>query len=66
VGIDIGYQRAQQIMDLRIRNSIRRDIGGDQQQILQVNSKYNQVKFRLVLVPVYLAAFSYQKRFIVM
>lgn len=62
LGIDVGYQRAQQIMDITIRSSIRRDIGGDQQQILQVDSVYEHVKFRLVLVPVYMAAFSYQKK----
>jgi len=62
VGIDAGYQKAQQIMDVKIRSSIRRDIGGDQQQILQVNSQYDEVKFRLVLVPVYMAAFSYHSK----
>jgi len=62
LGIDVGYQRAQQIMDITIRSTIRRDIGGDQQQILHVNSDYDNVKFRLVLVPVYMAAFSYQSK----
>ncbi len=62
LGIDVGYQRARQIMDITIRHSIRRDIGGDQQQIQHVSSDYNQVKFRLVLVPVYMAAFSFKSK----
>ncbi|MFV0543923.1 MAG: hypothetical protein ACK5L8_09580 [Marinicella pacifica] len=62
LGIDVGYQRAQQIMDITIRSSIRSDIGGDEQQIHQVNSDYKQVKFRLVLVPVYMAAFSFKNK----
>ncbi|KAA3649335.1 MAG: primosomal protein N' (replication factor Y) - superfamily II helicase [Proteobacteria bacterium] len=62
LGIDVGYAQAKQIMDEVIRTSIRQDIGGDQQQILRVNSVYSEVKFRLVLVPVYLAAFSYQNK----
>ena len=39
-----------------------RDIGGDQQQIYHLNTQYSDVKFRLVLVPVYLAAFSYKNK----
>ena len=62
VGIDIGYRRAREIMDRTIRHTIRRDIGGDQQQILQVSSDHRNVKFRLVLVPVYMAAFSYHNK----
>ncbi|MCX7544843.1 hypothetical protein [Marinicella gelatinilytica] len=62
VGIDVGYDQAKSIMAIIIRASVRRDIGGDQQQIQQLNSYYDKVKFRLILVPIYMAAFSYKKK----
>jgi len=62
LGVDSGFARAKSIMEERIRASIRRDIGGDLQEIHGVNSDYKNVGFRLILTPVYISAFSYKNK----
>lgn len=62
VGIDVGFGQAKRIMEGYIRNTIRRDIGGDLQEIHQVNSSFSDIGFRLILTPVYVASFSYKEK----
>ncbi len=62
LGIDTGFIRAKSIMEERIRASVRQDIGGDLQEINHLNSDYKNVGYRLILTPVYIAAFSYKNK----
>lgn len=60
VDLDEGFQQARMLMDQAIRNSVRRDIGGDQQQIHSLNTHHSATTFKHVLLPVWSAAFRYQ------
>lgn len=60
VDLDEGFQQARQLMDQAIRHAVRRDIGGDQQQITSLNTHHSATTFKHVLLPVWSAAFRYQ------
>lgn len=57
-----GFTEARAIMDRQIQQDIRRDIGGDEQRISTVDTDVNQVKFKHILLPVWLAAYKYRGR----
>ena len=39
-----------------------RDIGGDQQQISSVNTRYDNITFKHALLPLWISAYRYQER----
>ncbi|PID48763.1 MAG: primosomal protein N' (replication factor Y) - superfamily II helicase [Proteobacteria bacterium] len=60
VDLDEGFQHAQALMEQRIRQAVREDIGGDQQQIKTLDTHHSDTTFKHVLLPVWSAAFRYQ------
>ena len=46
----------------RWRELVRRDIGGDQQRIHAVDTRYSDIKFKHVLLPVWLSAYRYRDK----
>lgn len=57
-----GFEKAKGRMDGPIRESVRRDIGGDEQQIVMLNNNYNDIKFKHILLPVWLSAYKYNNK----
>ena len=55
-----GYQLATAYMDRVILRDVRFDIGGDEQRVSSVDTKVNDVTFKHILLPVWLAAFKYR------
>jgi hypothetical protein len=45
-----------------IEQSIRRDIGGDEQRIHSVDTDYYNVTFKHILLPLWICAYRYQDR----
>ena len=62
VELDQGFERAKQIMDGPIRQSICRDIGGDHQRISTVDTSYYDITFKHGLLPVWISAYRYRDR----
>lgn len=60
VELDEGFAEARDRMDEVIRQDVRRDIGGDTQRIHDVDSSYDDITFKHVLLPVWLAAYKYR------
>ena len=60
VDVRQGFDHARPIMDAYIRTLIDRDIGGDVQQITSVETQYDGVTFKHLLLPIWLAAYRYQ------
>jgi len=54
-----GFTAAYPILETAIKGAIRRDIGGDRQQITSMNVNWDAVAFRHLLLPMWLAAFRY-------
>lgn len=62
VGLADGYKVAKGIIDDRILVSVRRDIGGDRQQVHSVHTQYSNITFKHVLVPVWISAYRYRNK----
>lgn len=60
VELDEGMQEARAIMDAQIQRDIRRDIGGDAQRIDSMNTHVDNVTFKHILLPVWIAAYKYR------
>jgi hypothetical protein len=56
---DHGLAAAQQQMRDTIEGDCRADIGGDEQQVHSMDVTYGQVRFKLLLLPVWVAIFIY-------
>lgn len=59
VGLDNGFEFAKVKMAHKIDQNIRYDIGGDQQQVQQVQTQYENVSYKNVLFPVWTASFHW-------
>lgn len=57
-----GFPIAKRSIDEAVRALIRRDIGGDQQRIHSVSTRYSGVKFKHVLLPVWISAYRYRDK----
>ena len=55
-----GWTEARQIMDRWIERDIRFDIGGDRQQIDQIETQVSDITFKHVLLPVWVAAYRFR------
>lgn len=62
VGLVGGFERAKALMLPRIRTSIRRDIGGDEQRITSMDSAYHSITYKHLLLPVWIFAYRYKDR----
>ena len=60
VELDQGFQQAKNIMDNRIYQAVRQNIGGDQQRVLQTQTRHSQTTFKHLLLPIWSAAFKYR------
>ena len=60
VTVDQGFMQAKNIMDYQIDRAVRRDIGGDQQRVANVNTQHYDTTFKHLLLPVWSAAFKYR------
>ncbi|MEZ5934699.1 MAG: primosomal protein N' (replication factor Y) - superfamily II helicase [Alphaproteobacteria bacterium] len=57
--LESGFKDATEEMAQVIRLDIRRDIGGDAQRIHDVQTRYGDVSFKHVLLPVWVASYRY-------
>ncbi len=60
VTVDQGFLQAENIMERKIHQSVRSNIGGDHQRISSVNTRHQDTSFKHVLLPVWSAAFKYR------
>jgi hypothetical protein len=62
IGLKDGFVEARRMIDERIRGMIRREIGGDEQRIDAVATRYSDVGFKHALMPVWISAYRYRDR----
>jgi DNA-directed RNA polymerase subunit RPC12/RpoP len=60
VPLRVGFTEARDQMDRVIARDVRFDIGGDQQRIHDIATDINDVTFKHILLPVWLAAYKYR------
>jgi len=59
VTLEDGFEHAKTIMDDGILASVRRDIGGDVQQISRTETSYQEISFKHILLPLWIATYRY-------
>ncbi len=59
VDLENGFELAKDVMAGTINATIRRDIGGDEQQILSKDTRYWDITFKHVLLPLWVSAYRY-------
>lgn len=57
-----GFEVAKNMTEERIREVIRRDIGGDEQRINNKNTSYKNITFKHLLFPVYVSVYKYNNK----
>lgn len=62
VGLREGFPVAKETIDANVYSLVRRDIGGDQQRVHRVSTQYSDVKFKHVLLPVWISAYRYHDK----
>jgi ribosomal protein S27E len=55
-----GFEKAKQVMERQITQDVRRDIGGDEQQINHVQTFTSNETFQHLLLPVWIGAYRFQ------
>ena len=62
VGLKEGFPIARQAIDRQVASAIQGQIGGDHQRIHSVSTRYSDVKFKHVLLPVWVSAYRYRDK----
>ena len=62
VDLPTGFNTARAIMEEQIRGTVRADIGGDHQRISEMRPAYRNITFKHILLPVWVAAYSYNNK----
>lgn len=60
VDVATGYKHAKIIMDKEIKILVEKDIGGNEQEISTLNTRYSGATFKHILLPVWISAYHYQ------
>lgn len=60
VPLDEGFESARAIMARVIESDVRHDIGGDTQRIHVIDTDYRDIRFKHVLLPVWVAAYRFR------
>jgi len=60
IALPDGFTEAQAIMARQIVQDIRRDIGGDEQRVSSVDTDTRDIRFKHILLPVWMAAYRYR------
>jgi LSD1 subclass zinc finger protein len=62
VGLKEGFGIARQRMEHTIEELIRRDIGGDHQRISNADTRYSDLTFKHILLPIWISAYRYKNK----
>jgi hypothetical protein len=62
VSLPEGFEAAKEVMAPVIEATIRRDIGGDEQQIHSKQTQYRRITFKHILLPVWLTAYRFREK----
>ena len=62
IALDEGFVGAKQRMDDALHAEVRQRIGGDTQRVHTVNTRYDAVTFKHVLLPVWMLAYRYGQK----
>lgn len=62
VGLKEGWSKAKSVIDSDIRSSIRSQIHADEIRNLRISTTYSSIKFKHILLPVWISAYTYKNK----
>jgi hypothetical protein len=62
VEVGEGFAMAREVMERVIERDVRQDIGGDEQRVGDVRTRYGDLTFKHLLLPVYLGAYRFNQK----
>ena len=62
VDLKDSFEKAKQIFNNYERESVRRAIGGDEQRINNMFTKFDKITFKHILLPIYVSSFLYNNK----
>ena len=62
VELDAGFHEGKQRIDAAIEQDVRQRIGGDEQRIHSVRTRYDAITFKHLLLPTWLMAYHYKEK----
>jgi DNA-directed RNA polymerase subunit RPC12/RpoP len=62
VSLTEGFEEAKVVMASAIRDSVRGDIGGDEQRIKSEDTQYGKITFKHILLPIWMSAYRFRDR----
>ena len=62
VDVKSGFGEAKNYMAAAINQSVMRDIGGDHQRVSTINTTYNHITFKHILLPIWISAYRYNDK----
>jgi len=62
IGLEAGFVTAEARMVPKIRSAIESDIGGDDQRIGSMNVRHADVRFKHLLLPLWISSFRYKEK----
>lgn len=62
IGLREGFPVARQAIDAAIYHQVRRAIGGDRQRVHRVDTRYEDIRYKHVLLPVWMSAYRFGDR----
>lgn len=62
ISLPEGFEAAKGVMSAAIQNSIRQDIGGDEQRIHSAQTRYENITFKHILLPIWLSAYRFREK----
>lgn len=62
IPLDRGFAHARQLIDEALVEEVRRRIGGDEQRIHSLDTRYDAITFKHLLLPVWMLAYRYRDK----
>ena len=62
VSCEDGWRQAKEIIAAELQNRVRREIGGDEQRVLSVDTAYSGITYKHILLPLWVSSYRYGNR----
>jgi DNA-directed RNA polymerase subunit RPC12/RpoP len=62
IDLPSGFELAKQAMASAIDSKVRQDIGGDEQRVSSIDTSYSSIRFKHLLLPVYVGAYHFKSK----
>ena len=62
INLECGFNEATEMAENKIRETVRKDIGGNKQRIHSLNSSYDDITFKYIMLPIWFSGFNFNNK----